>query len=374
MWQYAKSYYDATKANCILPHELFSRYLSIYTGVKLPFYSKIFGRTDIGYESDGEWAYLVALNGKMIRGFPFSECKLSTSLKDIFKAYNCILNLAATIETLPDGSKRLRVDKFDDLLDSTVVLSLGDIMTGVSRSLNKKYLWSEIIVGYKDQEYEALNGLGTFNGLTNLTTPLKSISTRLDLTCTFRTDDYGLEQIRRKQYKDSPTEDASGDDDIWLIDAFVDGGKLKARKTELFSKVEGILNPESVYNLRLSPGRNLRRWGNVVHSCMPKGGVIKFGSGPKNTDLVTRLLTETKDLTEKADVNTNDLDPALFVPETLIIGECPFNKEQWLSLQQNLGGIVEFENKGVKLYGYIEEMENEAAKKLANFELIRINR
>lgn len=370
----SKSYYEKTTANCILPHELMSRFISIYTGVQLPFYSKIFGRVELGYDADGEWAYLVALNGKMIRDFPFSECKFATSLKDIFKAYNCILNLGATIETTLSGEKRLRIDKFEDLLDSKIVLRLGDLMTGVSRSLNKKYLWSEIIVGYKDQEYEALNGLGTFNGLTNLTTPLKSISTKLDLTCPFRTDDYGLEQIRRIQYKDSPTEDASGDDDIWLIDAFMDGGKLKARKTELFSKVEGILNPESVYNLRLSPGRNLRRWGNVVHSCMPKGGTIKFGSGPKNTSLVTRLLTETKDLTEKSDVNTNDLDPALFMPETLIIGECPFNKEQWLSLQQNTGGIVEFENKGVKLYGYIEEMENEAAKKLANFELIRINR
>lgn len=369
-----KSYYEKTTANCILPHELMSRFISIYTGMQLPFYSKIFGRVELGYDADGEWAYLVALNGKMIRDFPFSECKFATSLKDIFKAYNCILNLGATIETTLSGEKRLRIDKFEDLLDSKIVLRLGDLMTGVSRSLNKKYLWSEIIVGYKEQEYEALNGLGTFNGLTNLTTPLKSISTKLDLTCPFRTDDYGLEQIRRIQYKDSPNEDASGDDDIWLIDAFVDGGKLKARKTELFSKVEGILNHDSVYNLRLSPGRNLRRWGNVVHSCMPNGGTIKFGSGPKNTALVTRLLTETKDLTEKADVNTNDLDPALFMPETLIIGECPFNKEQWLSLQQNTGGIVEFENKGVKLYGYIEEMENEAAKKMANFELIRINR
>lgn len=370
----SKSYFEKTTANCILPHELFSRYLSIYTGVQLPFYSEIFGRIELGYEKNGDWAGLVALNGKMVRGFPFSECKFATSLKDIFKAYNCILNLGATIETTLSGEKRLRIDKFEDLLDSKIVLRLGDLMTGVSRSLNKKYLWSEIIVGYKEQEYESLNGLGTFNGLTNLTTPLKSISTKLDLTCPFRTDDYGLEQIRRIQYKDSPNEDASGDDDIWLIDAFVDGGKLKARKTELFSKVEGILNPDSVYNLRLSPGRNLRRWGNVVHSCMPNGGTIKFGSGPKNTALVTRLLTETKDLTEKADVNTNDLDPALFMPETLIIGECPFNKEQWLSLQQNTGGIVEFENKGVKLYGYIEEMENEAAKKMANFELIRINR
>lgn len=370
----SKSYSEKTTANCIYPYELFSRYLSIYTGVQLPFYSKIFGRVELGYDVDGEWSRLVALNGKMIRDFPFADCKFSTSLKDIFKAYNCILNLGATIETTLSGEKRLRVDRFEDLLSSKIVLRLGDLTTGVSRSLNKKYLWSEIIVGYKDQEYEALNGLGTFNGLTNLTTPLKSISTKLDLTCPFRTDDYGLEQIRRIQYKNTPKEDASGDDDIWLIDAYVDGGKLKARKTELFETVEGILNPSSVYNLRLSPGRNLRRWGNVVHSCMPNGGVIKFGAGPKNTNLVTKLLTETKPITEKADVNVSDLEPALFTPETLTIGECPFNKEQWLSLQQNPGGIVEFENKGVKLYGYIEEMEYEAAKKLANFELIRINR
>ena len=372
----AKDYskYLTSTAKCIYPHELFSRYVSILTGSQMPFYSEIFGRTELGYSVDGDWAYLVALNGKMIRSFPFANCNFATKLKDIFKAYNCILNLGATIETTDSGDKRLRIDKFEDLLSSKVVVKLGDLLTGVTRSFNQKYLFSELQIGYKDQEYEELNGLGTFNGQFNFTTPLKSVDSKLDLVCGFRTDDYGIEQIRRMQYADTPTEDVNGDDDIFLVDAIVVDGKLQARKTEGFAVVEGILNPSTVYNLRLSPGRNLKRWGNIIHSAMPTGGTIKFGSGAKNTALITRLESETVNLVEKADLNVSLLDNPLMLPETISINEAPITMAQWKDIEANPGGLVEIRNKGIYLYGYMEETEYTPSKKIITMELNRANR
>ena len=62
--------FPATKAKALKPHELFERLIHIITGEKNAFYSDYFGRKDLGYEKDGEGAYLSVLNGLMIRGFP----------------------------------------------------------------------------------------------------------------------------------------------------------------------------------------------------------------------------------------------------------------------------------------------------------------
>ena len=62
-------HYPDTKSKSILPHELFQRLLHITTGVPDAFYSEYFGRTDLGYQKDGDGAYLATLNGLMLRCF-----------------------------------------------------------------------------------------------------------------------------------------------------------------------------------------------------------------------------------------------------------------------------------------------------------------
>lgn len=370
----SKSYFPATTAECILPHELFSRFSSIYTGEQMPFYSEIFGRVDLGYAHDGEWAYLVALNGLMIRDFPKEKHEFAASLKDAFKAYNCILNIGATIEQLPSGQHRLRIDKYENMFGSKVVVRLGSLLTGVERSLNKKLLFSELLIGYKDQEYEELNGLGTFNGTTKVTSNLKSVSTKMDLVCPWRTDDYGIELTRRKQYKDAPTEDYRSDENIFLIDAIMVDDELVARTDQDFTLIEGILNPTSAYNLRLSPARNIRRWGNVIRSAMPFGGTLKFGNGAKNTNLITQLTGEMAPIVEKADIDVTTLDNPIMLPESISIGEAPLTMDQWLLIESNQDGLIEIESKGVYLYGYLEELEYSPAKKTVTGQLNRANR
>lgn len=376
----SKSYFPASTADCIPPHELFSRFCSIYTGSQMPFYSETFGRTDLGYAQDGEWCWLVALNGLMIRSFPFAGtdentryARFASSLKKAFESYNAILNLYATIEFV-NGQYRFRIDKYDDLFNQADAIDLGELIAGVSRSLDKNILFGEMIAGYENEEYEELNGLGAFNGQFNFTPPIKSVTTKLSIKSKYRTDDYGIELIRRKPYASFPTEDTNGDDDIFLIDAKISGDHLVAVRDEYFSIVTGILNPTSAYNLRLSPGRNIRRWGSVIHSAMPHGGVIKFMTGAKNTQLVTRLLTETESIVENADIDVATLAPALYLPERLALSECVMSFDKYLQIEANRNSVVFFKNKGVNLYGYIDDLSYDPNKKTAKVELIRANR
>lgn len=376
----SKSYFPASTADCIPPHELFSRFCSIYTGSQMPFFSDVFGRIDLGYDQDGEWCWLVALNGLMIRSFPFAGtdentryARFASSLKKAFESYNAILKLYATIEFV-NGQYRFRIDKYDDLFNQADAIDLGELIAGVSRTLDKNILFGELIVGYENEEYEELNGLGAFNGQFNFTPPIKSVTTKLSIKSKFRTDDYGIELIRRKPYASFPTEDTNGDDDIFLIDAKVSGDHLVAVRDEHFSIVTGILNPSSAYNLRLSPGRNIRRWGSVIHSAMPHGGVIKFMTGAKNTQLVTRLLTEPESIVENADIDVATLAPALYLPERLTLSECVMSFDKYLQIESNRNSVVFFKNKGVNLYGYIDDLSYDPNKKTAKVELIRANR
>ncbi len=372
----SKSVKPATTADCILPHELFSRICSILTGAQMPFYSEIFGRTDLGYAQDGAWAYLVALNGLMIRGFPFSGtdsettyAKFSASLKDAFKAYNSILNIGATIEQTPDGNVRFRIDPYDSLFGNKVVLKLGDFIVGASRTPDKDMLFSELLVGYKEQEYEELNGIGTFNGEFNFAPPIKSVIKKMDIICPWRTDDYGIEQDRRKQYIDFPTEDTRSDKDIFLIDAKPNGNTLVAVKIEDYDSVTGILSPETAYNVRLSPGQNIRRWGSYIRASMPFGGIIKYTSGAKNTNLVTVKNGVT--IAENADIDVESLAQNFMLPEKFVIDEVPLTLEQWKTIEESPNGLVQLESKGVHLYGYIDDVEYDIAKKKASITLKR---
>lgn len=369
----SQSVAPATTAPVILPHELFSRFASIYTGYQVPFYSTVFGRVELGYPVDGEWAYLAAANGKMIRDFPFADAKFASNMKEAFEAYNCIGNLAGTIEQTNNGP-RFRIDYFENMFDDAVIVSLDDMLAGVTRKLNTESMFGEIIAGYNKIELENLNGLDTFNGDFNFTPPIKSVTTKLDIRCKWITNDYAIEQQRRIQYKNTPKEDAKHDDNIFLLDLKPIQGstELEAVKDEDYTSVTGILNPSTAYNLRLSPGQNLRRWGNVIHAAMPKGGIIKYSSATKNTDLVT--VKDGVTIVENADIDVSTLDNPIYINEEFTINQFPINKDQWTAIESNPRGLFQFKNKGVNLFGYIEDAEYDASKDTGTVKLIRVNR
>ena len=53
----------------------------------------------------------------------------------------------------------------------------------------------------KDNEYEEVNGLYSFNGEFNFATPLQTSASILNLISPYRKDDIGIELTRRLQYE-----------------------------------------------------------------------------------------------------------------------------------------------------------------------------
>jgi hypothetical protein len=209
-------------------------------------------------------------------------------------------------------------------------------------------MFAELVCGYKKVELENLNGLETFNGEFNFTPPIKSITTKLDIRCKWITNDFAIEQTRRIQFQTTSTTDNNRDEDIFLIHAKPIAGsdELEAVRNEGYTSVTGIDTPETVYNLQLSPGQNLRRWGRYIRGTMTRGGIIKYSSATKNTNLVT--VKDGVTIVENADIDVSTLDYPIVLPEQFELAEFPLTRAQWDLIEANPSGICEFENKGVK--------------------------
>jgi hypothetical protein len=259
------------------------------------------------------------------------------------------------------------------------------MLAEVERRVNDKMIFSEIAVGYKELEFEEVNGLFNFAGEFNFVTPLQLEGKKLDIVSKWIVGDVAIELTRRNQYSLNPTKDYRFDKDIFIIDAkrlkeyvngeWVDTGfPLIPITNEDYETIEGIYEPTKAYNLNLSPKRNLLRWGWFITGCLTakQTSKIQYVSGSNNPNLTTKKIGESI-ITESADILVSDLDTPLILPDRFTIAEAELTKAQWDAISASKGGLIEFENKGIRLFGRVSEISFAINKKTANFELNRAN-
>ena len=88
-------------------HEVGDRLMQIITGQQNKFYSEFYGRTDLGYDEDGEFSKTALALGFWIR--KFDDEKIEVSLKDFLETSNSIHNTGYGIETI-NGQEQIVVE------------------------------------------------------------------------------------------------------------------------------------------------------------------------------------------------------------------------------------------------------------------------
>jgi hypothetical protein len=310
----------------------------------------------------------------MIRNIPFSQNPFNTSFEEAFEEYYNKYPIALSIEN-NGGKQRIRIEKYDDIFETDVIHEFGRDVSGLERTIREDRIYTGVKCGEKDHEYEEVTGLNTTQGQMNLTTPIQAKDTTYVIVGKWRTDPEGLELARRIQYADNATTDTRYDKDIWLIDAYKPAGTIVARRTELFQLVEGILNPNNVYNLRLSPKRCILRHGGILNESLSRNtGSILYTKGASNQELITQLLTEDNPVVEKDDIDLTDLSlPKLFAE--IINVSAPVDTELYNLLVANKNKILNFTDiNGKKIGCYLKEFPYEHPNGEADFTLIRANR
>jgi hypothetical protein len=353
-------------------YEALLRVAQIITDSANPFYSDFFGRTDTPlttYGSDGHLAHVT--KGRFIRGETLSNTIMPLSMKELFQSFSSILNLGLSIEKV-SGVDKIRIEELSHFFSSTVVLDLSSRIN--ENSIRKKVLpdwhYNEVKVGFKSFAYEEAGGLYEYNTKTIYSTVLKSIKNVLDIVCNYRGDTMGINKLRQTGITDNPSEDVSGDEDIFVLKS-VRGSDWLVETDEAFDYVTGGVDANQSYNLPYTPARNVRRYGMNIRAGLENqlNTFLKFLTKEKNTKLVTKLTADAGPLSENANFEITNLDTPLWVPEAYVC-EVPFDGDDIATIEANLKGLIKL---SATKYGWILSINPSHDSRKAELRLLRCN-
>lgn len=342
--------FPITPALNLLPHELFDRLLEKITGEKGLLISNLLGRTDIGYDQDGEWAYLGVSSGFWARGFDLpdtgilsgitnllslgSEKKQFTiSLKDAYDSLYAIVPVIWGIETR-NGKEYFRLEHYSYSQQDFVGVQYG-------RSINGKYtvlqaskpevkilsdkLYTNVTVGFEKggNDYEEISGLSSPHGKSEFNTSLRNTpEKKYTVVSKIRADVEGYNLARRKQASETRDEDTPYDQDLFFRHLKKVGSQYFSRTwpDDLTEAPQGdeVYSPDTMGNLLITPFRCALRHGKIIATAVYKKPFETFNWISSNcfSDFSTTVAGE-DELFEDGNVQNKDLGTP-YVSELLL--------------------------------------------------------
>lgn len=327
-------FYESSPAiRYMFVHDVYERLLYILTGEKNRFYSKFFGRTELGYIQDGldeknnlGGGLIGMISGYWVRQFdPLSEKykSLQISLKDLNESNKAVFNVGFGIEEV-DFKERLRVEEQKYFYREKTVVKLPNQITNVKRSVDKSLFFSGTELGYAygaTEENEV--GLDEPNTKTTTVTPIRKSDLKYSYTSKVRADEYKFEKLRRKPQSLYPDNETTEDEDNWFLDIVRDESiiPIKFRQAKWQDRLQkepsGIHSPNTFRSMIFTPFRLLLRHGWIIRSGMEVylNKFIKYATSVANSKLSMLFIGETEEFVENTDILVSKLDRARFLPE-----------------------------------------------------------
>lgn len=195
-------------------------------------------------------------------------------------------------------------------------LDAGTVDTSISFKPATDMMFNTIKVGYRDQQYDQLNGYFEVNSEQSYKTSILNPKKELNLVSVYRADPYGIEQIRVSQ---NDTAASRSDNDCFFVwkktnpENTVPFTYYHPLRTEGLTSITGV--DSSYYNWIISPKQNLLRGGRFLSSIFygMKGYLITLTAAPKNTAMVT-IDTAGRRVAESEPVAISSLQLPLFIP------------------------------------------------------------
>lgn len=372
------SFFEKTNSEFILVHEAADRLCEIMTSKKKVFYSDFFGRTDLGYTKNGIGAFTGLQHGFWIRGFkklPLTTPEEPNLFKPLTLSWKTLFDSLAVTHAVGLGiehngfTERIRIEDKRFFYQRVVTIKLPNQAKKVKRTVATKYFYSSLELGYdKGGTYDEAMGLDEYNTKSTFTTCITRLKQPFTKISQIRTDSYGAEFARRKQFFRYPTTDTSYDDNIFMLDLKKAlSGIFKERKwQDDFSEAPtGTYDPDSATNLRFSPFNLLLKHGWVIGSGLVKypTDYIRYGSATANSNLKTKLRNDSAYLndtsatvgngnayTENDKILNSELNAPRYVPEYIEFE----HQLDYKLLQQIEGFTIHNGTKIMNVYGLIE--------------------
>lgn len=292
---------------------------------------------------------IVIISGDALRGF--DNPKIKITLSDFLDSINtptcCGFGTRYNQPVLEN-----RRFFYQDL----VSLSLGEVkdfkpLTATDFGSNQ---WK---IGYPPFDYDEINGRDEPNTTVVWGTTVKRMVAELDLVSKIRGDMYGAE-FARVNYSQKKTTDASVDNDNFFLivenGPRIDGYYHLSRPT--YDLIEGLIQPDTAYNLPISPRRCLTEHESWLHGTLQnkETDVVTFQTMNKNPLLRTEdtFTGPLRIVDEDADFPVGSMfDPFFQMDYVTFKTTTPVNMQQLLD--NFWWGLIQFSWKGVNYLGWI---------------------
>lgn len=347
----------ATNAELNLIHETLSRVTESITNGCIRAKSSFYGRTDsepFAFPADGCGGLRAVTSGLKIRRA--TEDKFFTSLKDLLEGLNAIDNIGFDIIPDPDYSfgALLRVEGVDFFYNNAEILR-HDAIPRAETEVEEGKHYSRIQVGYKKWEVERVNGLDEFNSTREYNTSIDTINSNLDITSVLVAGSYPIEITRQQSFANTGGADTKFDNDTFIICLYRPDYPYGSLAVELgnITNPQNIFSPNTIYNYRISPLRNLMRWYKTIAAGLPDlsdpTNSLFFSSGTGNL-IASGLMTDTFCRMENSEVQEND---NIFVTKfSNSIDYTPLWKNEVISYDYPMS-VADYRNIKANPYGYI---------------------
>jgi len=205
------TYTPATNSKVFMINEAISRVVEAITDNKLKAYSYYFGRTDskpYAFAEDGCGSLECITDGLRVRRaerkVDGNKTVFAQSLQDIFDGINPVHNIGMGVEPDEnrDGFRRLRIEPWKHFYKDEVILTCNNI-DKISRSVDRKNVFSAFQFGYQKWEAEQYTGLDEFLTKRNYRTTLNLLNNTLIKQSKMVASGYASEVTRRKGNLDS---------------------------------------------------------------------------------------------------------------------------------------------------------------------------
>lgn len=200
-------------------YEVLDRALLMITGQNV-LSSNILTRIDQGALEDGIASRIFLATGLFIRNF--SQEEFTVKVSDIIDFLIAKYNIGVNVE-LESGFEKVIVEYIDRFYQDVEILELTNVSEYTEKSDNlAKY--NTIVSSNSKFADDDQGGLQGFNTEIDITTPIETYKKELNLNSPFITDDVDLETTRVIQFKETPNDSYSRDNNIYAIMLYRIGG------------------------------------------------------------------------------------------------------------------------------------------------------
>lgn len=367
-----KTEFPATISRSVLVYELANKLCQYISDQPVAFESSVLGRidTEVPYPEDGPLSLLAYTDGNNLRGI--TNKKLIASFENLLQSLRAKRPIEWGFVTKDDGTRIIVIEDIDFFYNKEFEILRFERVTDPMVKARKDLYIKKIETGYpKIENIDQVNGVDEFNTLRRYSGPTVRGKGELELVSPYRSSGFEIEALRRLR---ETTEESRLDDEGFLTAVVRDGGGFRTEQAENYDVVNNIFDPDSAYNLSISPARTIKNWAPVLASSVIRSEtkVFKWSYGELNY-LMESQKTGGPLIIEDENIDVSDAEPFWYNEDYTFKTE--LTSDQFEIIENNPYGFITFQDwAGEELQGFLISCKFTRVSREAEFELRRVYR